>query len=266
MANIITKKPSAKTLVESIRSMGYSFDTAIADIIDNSVSANATRIDINLYLKPDYQISIIDNGNGMNRDQLEEAMRYGSSNPREIRRENDLGRFGLGMKSASLSQCRKLIVTSKYKGNISSFSWDLDLIESRDDWALIEYDDLEIRQLKDINLLENHKSGTMVSWYGFDKLEASAKTLDKALPFQLDNAKNYISLVFHRYIHSGLEIYVNNIILNTIDPFLQNHPLTIRKREQKIDVDGHYIYVKPYILPHSNALSIADVEKLGGKD
>jgi DNA mismatch repair ATPase MutL len=99
--------------MESTRAIGYSLETAIADVLDNSITAESEIIDI--YFSPfeSEYLAIVDNGNGMNEDELIAAMRYGSSNPLNIRKTEDLGRFGLGMKTASLSQCRKLTVISK---------------------------------------------------------------------------------------------------------------------------------------------------------
>ena len=116
MDNLVTILPNAASLIESMRSIGYSFETAIADIIDNSISAKATKIEIferkNNGL---HYVQIIDNGLGMTNDELIEAMRLGSKNPIEKRDKDDLGRFGLGLKSASFSQCRVLTVVSKKK-------------------------------------------------------------------------------------------------------------------------------------------------------
>ena len=120
--------PYAPVLVESMRSLGYSFESAVADLIDNSISANAKRIDIIMIPSDEPTLMIIDDGDGMSSKELQEAMRYGSQNPLEIRGENDLGRFGLGLKSASLSQCRELTVTSKKNGKLSGFAWKLDHI------------------------------------------------------------------------------------------------------------------------------------------
>ena len=128
MAIKINTPPKAEQLIESLRSMGYTFKTALADIIDNSLSAGATAIDIELDEFPESTIFIIDNGRGMNRIELQKAMTYGSGNPKDIREESDLGRFGLGLKSASLSQCAKLIVASKTSHDVSAFCWDLEVI------------------------------------------------------------------------------------------------------------------------------------------
>ena len=127
--------PNAPILIESTRSTGYSFETALADIIDNSLSKKADRIDVYFdSLEP--FLAVIDNGTGMNRNELLDAMRYGSKSSLEERDQNDLGRFGLGMKTASLSQCRKLTVFSKKDGVLTGACWDLDYIIEKNDWSL----------------------------------------------------------------------------------------------------------------------------------
>ena len=118
--------PQADTLMGSMRSMGYSFEAAIADVIDNSISANCNVVKLFFPSEPidDLVVGILDDGEGMSADVLFEAMRYGSTDSELERPVNDLGRFGLGMKSASLSQCRILTVVSLHKGRLSSYSWD----------------------------------------------------------------------------------------------------------------------------------------------
>ena len=110
----VTIVPSAAALIQSNRAIGYSFEAAVADIIDNSISADAKFVDIRSGLNgDDTYLAIIDDGMGMTSNELLNAMRYGSINPLEKRNLNDLGRFGLGMKVASLSQCSILTVISK---------------------------------------------------------------------------------------------------------------------------------------------------------
>ena len=110
----VTATPEASSMIETFRSIGYNIETAIADIIDNSISAEAKNIWINFeWLGADTWLSIKDDGFGMNNEELIQAMRPGSKNPLEDRTDNDLGRFGLGLKTASFSQARKLSVISK---------------------------------------------------------------------------------------------------------------------------------------------------------
>ena len=110
-------KPTADILMTSMRAMGYSFESAVADIIDNSISAHANEIVIRFPENPSERfVAICDNGDGMTQHELFDAMKYGSEGKRDGRSEDDLGRFGLGLKAASLSQCRKLTVVSKKNG------------------------------------------------------------------------------------------------------------------------------------------------------
>ena len=120
--------PFAPSLIESMRSLGYSFESAVADIIDNSISAEAKRIDVRIQTGKSPYLIVFDDGCGMSDDKLRESMRYGSQNPLVERSKNDLGRFGLGLKSASLSQCRQLTVVSKQSNEFSCYKWDLDYI------------------------------------------------------------------------------------------------------------------------------------------
>ena len=121
--------PDPGSLSESLRGMGYTLPTAVSDIIDNSISAEAKTISISM-IKADEEVEaslkILDDGIGMTRDELVHAMVLGAVSPLVKRSRNDLGRFGLGLKTASFSQCRRLTVVSKRNGEVSSFSWDLD--------------------------------------------------------------------------------------------------------------------------------------------
>ena len=106
--------PSPKILVESMRDIGYNLNSAISDLIDNSIAANAKNIRINFEVNNESSlITVRDDGSGMSEDELICAMKFGSSDPLEERTKKDLGRFGLGLKTASFSQCRRLIVCTR---------------------------------------------------------------------------------------------------------------------------------------------------------
>lgn len=259
--------PYAPLLIESMRSLGYSFDTAIADLVDNSVSARAKNISILLDPSKDPQLIIFDDGHGMDSATLEEALRFGSRGPSETREAHDLGRFGLGLKSASLSQCRRLVVVSKRDGCLSCFSWDLDEVQRSNDWSIIEYSPEEIAKLPSINLFDDIESGTYVLLQNFDRISATSSDVGSTIIKSLDSTEGHLSLVFHRIIsEDGVKIYINNRPIEPKDPFLEHHKSTQRLREQEITIDGSRITLQPYILPHRNKLTAEDLKKVGGSE
>ena len=131
-----------------MRDLGYSLETAIADLIDNSISAGADTIDIICDVSGEHPVMVIlDNGRGMTEDELLDAMRHGTGNPRQHRSPQDLGRFGLGLKTASFSQCRSLTVVSTRDGTVCGAEWNLDRIDAADDWILSILDDADIHGL-----------------------------------------------------------------------------------------------------------------------
>ena len=233
--------PFAPNLIESMRSLGYSFETAIADLIDNSISANASKIDILLSPIDNPYLIILDNGYGMNSKELEEALRYGAKNPLERRENNDLGRFGLGMKSASLSQCRKLVVASKKDGAISCFSWDLDYIIQNKEWMLLEYGSEEIEKLPQIELLKALPSGTYLMLENFDRISSSTYDLNTTRNSYMNSTIDHLALVFHRFLNDDVDIYVNNNKIIPRDPFLTTNRGTQPLPEQFITINDNKI-------------------------
>ena len=169
MADIRENRPTADVLMFSMRAMGYTFEAAIADVIDNSISADASVVELGFPTNPtERYVTISDNGTGMTTDELFDAMKYGSQLKGQNRSENDLGRFGLGLKSASLSQCRKLTVISKKNGVKSAMIWDLDIIERERDWAIMVCSPDETEALRNSAWLDDKESGTIVIWENFD--------------------------------------------------------------------------------------------------
>lgn len=157
--------PSAKRLIRSLRDMGYDFCQAVADVVDNSVEAKATQISIDIEFDGDNSwVRIADNGVGMKPEVLREALRYGSDRDYE---EEDLGKFGLGLKTASMSQCQRLSVASRWnaeRADIAAYSWDLDHIKATNKWEILPIErgslGLTIREpLKE-------STGTVVLWDG----------------------------------------------------------------------------------------------------
>ena len=223
--------PFAPSLIESMRSLGYSFQTAIADLVDNSISAKAKKIKIISEPQNNPYLIIFDDGIGMTKDELYEAMRYGSTNPLAKRNSDDLGRFGLGLKSASLSQCRKLIVISKKNEIINSYAWDLDYITQTGQWLLKGFSDEEIQKFPYINLLSEVSSGTYILLCEFDRIEVGTNDICKTFNKCLSDMTDHLALVFHRFLEEGLIIEVNNTEIEPRDPFLLNNSATQRKKE-----------------------------------
>jgi hypothetical protein len=133
----VTAAPGAAALMEGIRDFGYWLGAALADVIDNSITKHASVIEVETDMfDASPSIIITDNGVGMSETDLRAAMVLGSQDPRAHRDATDLGRFGLGLKTASFSQCRRLTVATKANKTTSAARWDLDLVTRTDEWLL----------------------------------------------------------------------------------------------------------------------------------
>ena len=260
----------------SMRSMGYSFEAAIADVIDNSISANCKLVKLFFPSEPtdELVVGILDDGEGMSADVLFEAMRYGSTDSELERQANDLGRFGLGMKSASLSQCRILTVVSLQNKKLSSYSWDYNYIQERKEWVVKKLSQSEIISLPHIHSLLEFQHGTLVLWQDFDMLEKSnGGMVYDALVELKDSVANNIALIFHNFLSArgkeNVKMYVNKGKIRPMDPFLESHPKTTTKKERSIairDSKGkeRQIWIKPYILPFATDLNNEHRKLIGG--
>ena len=262
--------PYAPTLMESTRAIGYSIEAAIADVIDNSIAASASQVDIDFFPIGESYIAILDNGWGMTADELVIAMQYGSKSPLETRDEQDLGRYGLGMKTASLSQCRILTVLSKKSGVYAGAQWNLNHIKDAESWSLLILDEDEAKTYPSFEKLDKYENGTLVIWQDLDKFAVGESDIAEAFKRKMDIIREHLSLVFHRYLSGEpgikkLDIRMNEQSVQAQDPFL------IKKSTQLMDeeiivVRGQKVRVKPYILPHTSKLTQKELKELGGKD
>ncbi len=265
--------PYAPSFIESMRAVGYSLESALADIVDNSISAQATLVRIEFRPFDEPYVAILDNGKGMNSDELTQAMRHGGKGPIEMRSPQDLGRFGLGLKTASLSQCRKLwVVSLKEKKKLSALCWDLDLVSKKKDWVLwVSDNEEEIKSLPHVEDIVRQGHGTVVIWQELDRLAAGELSLSSALGTKMDRAREHLAQVFHRYLagETGLlklSIEINNKPLEPIDPFLASHKSTQKLYEDIFSVEDQEIRVQPYILPHITKLSPEELRLAGGEE
>lgn len=262
--------PYAPTLIESTRAIGYSLEAAVADIIDNSIAANAKNVDIYFFPVDGAYIAILDNGKGMTEEEIDVAMQYGSKNPIEERDKKDLGRFGLGLKTASLSQCRCLTVISKQGDNLEGRQWDIDHVTEVGDWSLNVLDEEDIQQIPQFDELIKHESGTLVVWQKLDRLKAGEINFELSLGRKIDRVRDHLSLVYHRYLagESGitkLKLSINGEKIKGIDPFLTDKSVQAMDDETLV-IQGNKILVRPYILPHISKLTSDEIKMLGGKD
>lgn len=256
-----TLPPRAASLSESMRDIGYSLETAIADIIDNSIAANATRVDIWIDFNTGQpRLGVTDNGCGLNRQELLEAMRHGSAHPRTRRNTDDLGRFGLGLKTASFSQCRQLTVISRKDGETSGAVWDLDTVSDHDEWVVGILNREEIQASPYMDKLGTH--GTLVLWQKLDRLceGNSADVKQDMLYEKMEATEKHLALVFHRYLagevrNRKLEVHINGHPVKPFDPFCLNNKATQLLPEEIIRIAGEEVRIQPYILPHHSKLT-----------
>ncbi len=248
--------PEASSMIETFRAIGYSIEAAVADVIDNSISAEAKNVWLNFDWKgSETWVSIKDDGFGMNNEELIQAMKPGSKNPLDGRSNKDLGRFGLGLKTASFSQCRKLTVLSKKEGFQQAFwTWDLDYVKESGKWELLRF----LPDAKMESEIDNQKSGTIVLWNDIDRLVKNfhsddAKALDKFLVI-MEQVKNHLSMVFHRFIESGsIKIWFQGRQIKAWNPFLISESATQIFPDEYLN-NGKVI-VKGFVLPHKSKIS-----------
>lgn len=268
--------PKASTLMGSLRSMGYSFESAVADVIDNSLSAHAQNVRILFPMNPmdELALGILDDGDGMTKEVLLEAMRYGCMSAEKERSEEDLGRFGMGMKSASLSQCRCLTVVSFEGKTLNGLTWDYNHILETQDWMIQELDGSEINKLPYIEKLKTQKRGTLVIWQDFDVLSnSSGGQVYSTLMDLRSTLEKSLALIYHRFLFgigtSRLHIFINELDVKPQDPFLEQHPKTTVKKEIELDIKDskgieRMIKIRPFILPFATELKEKDKQLIGG--
>ena len=263
MATEQSKIPPAKSLIQGLRCIGYNFSTALADIIDNSISADAKHIQV--LSNPDDEepyVVIFDDGHGMGFNELDNAMTLGSDRDEKEDSEYELGRFGLGLKSASFSQCLRLTVASKNCNRINAMRYDLNKIQEKNEWLLDILDSEEIDSLPEIDLLKKANTWTLVIWQCFDKIMEESDSFKNSFINAIGVAKSHIELVFHRF-WDDIEISFNGHRIEKRDPFLTNAPNHQEGRTMTINVDGQDIFVTPFVLPYANSLTEDNKRMLG---
>lgn len=258
--------PSARRLVQSLRDLGYGLPDAVADLVDNSIAARATKVWIDVgFAGDDSWIRIADNGKGMPGAVLTEAMRYGSETTYDL---EDLGKYGLGLKTASTSQCRRLTVATRHGNGSARLEvrrWDLDQVIERNEWDI---ERLRVGECRPELLapLDRHK-GTVVMWERLDRVLRYARTgaAENWLLRLCRDIERHLAMVFHRFLSSEaqrsspLKIYLNDNPIESWDPYCRDerHTKELPTCELALEREGEkrVIRVEPYILPNKSQFS-----------
>lgn len=263
MQESILLSPPPVFFIKSISEQGYSLSTAISDLIDNSITAGATRVELLIDIKrTPIKLYIADNGSGMSSNDLTSNMRFPSADLDVQRSGIDLGRFGLGLKTASFSQSRNYTVISKTKDTtFEGRTWDVEYLKHTNDWSLI------INSQNDLNTLlsefsvvsnnfhehsDNFKVSTLVVWANLYKLERLLKKDE--INDELKNLRSHLGLVYHRYIQSNkLQIRLNNQLIESFEPFLHDISGVQTVSEHFWQTSNSYIKFQGIILPKRSA-------------
>jgi hypothetical protein len=263
--------PFAPSLIESMRAVGYSLESALADILDNSISAEASNIAVRFSPYDEPYVAVVDDGRGMTRDELYNAMRHGSRNPNDVRTAKDLGRFGLGLKTASLSQARQLTVVTCKDRKLSGARWDLDVIARTQHWTLLTLDRGDISAIPFVDELIKKGQGTIVLWRHLDRLLSAEGSIELGLREGMTRVRQHLALVFHRFLgdedrRSRVALSMNMDPIVPQDPFLTWHTATQALPVQDIHILGADVTVQPYILPHYTKLTPEELRVAGGEE
>lgn len=246
-------EPDPGSLIESLRSFGYSLETAVADLVDNSITAGARTVDIDFHWAgKDSWISILDDGSGIAPELLSDVMRPGSSNPLDDRDTNDLGRFGLGLKTASFSQGRSLTVaTQTSAAGLACRRWDLDHVQETRQWQLLKAPRPDSAER--LAAVEKLEHGTLVLWENLDRVVGSDTSDADSRHFYAaaERVERHLAAVFHRFLtKNGLKVTLNGNRVEPWDPFCSTHEATQLLPGEALRCGGGLVRVQPYVLPH----------------
>ena len=249
--------------MESLRATGYSLPDAVCDLIDNSITAGARNIWLNFHWAgADSWASILDDGSGMTESELVDAMRIGSRSPRESRERSDLGRYGLGLKTASISQARSLTVATHTasESGVHFRRWDLDHLATSGDWQLLNVP-VESAAAAVLDRLTELEHGTLVVWAKLDRLVGDVGVANARARRQFHDAlsgvEEHVAMVFHRFMteRNSVSIRINDQAIGPWDPFMADETATQRLPSETLGPSDSGIVVSPFVLPHHSRLS-----------
>ncbi len=224
-------------------------------MIDNSIAAGAASIALSIdWNGGDPRIGVLDDGHGMSREDLEEAMRFGGAGPNATRRPGDLGRFGLGLKTSSLSQCRRLTVISRQSDVESRLSWDVDAVIDSRRWLALR--DVEIAAFDHVSMPAS--DGTLVVLERMDEYGGLFGLDAERFFARISDIRAHFAMVFHRFLNGDgrrIRIIVNGREVHGWDPMLRTHPATRMLGTGTIGAGSQTLRVTSYVLPHRDRFS-----------
>jgi hypothetical protein len=269
-----TLPPNPARLIEGLRDTGYDFNTALADIVDNSVDAGATKIDIRINMDPDGDIlvTVADNGCGMDEQTLLDGMTYGAQGRVDPKR---LGKFGLGLKTASTAFCRMLSVITRSSGenHLVKATWDLDHVVSASEWELLLNVPTEYEEDL-LNEVAPNSSGTLVMWDKVDRLlkdysQPGGKPARNALERIVSGFRDHAAMIYQRFLNKAdergrnVEMTLNGQPVTPWDPFCEDETGTelVAEKKQAVELDGGQLVeftIRAFILPRKEWFSSAE--------
>lgn len=257
--------PRASAMIEALRGLGYNTATALADIIDNSIAAGADLVQLQFDWHEDAsRIHLLDNGRGMSSAELDKAMRLGERSPLEVREASDLGRFGLGLKTASFSQCRRLTVATINQNGLECLRWDLDVLAASadDGWHLLE--GAHAGSERFLQPLVDAGKGTMVLWEVLDRIVTKGYAVQDFIDLTYQ-VEQHLGMVFHRFLaDKRLRILLNGRAVRAWDPFLTGHPAKPWSPPPAAYPVAREVVAQCHVLPHRDRLSSKEYDDAAG--
>lgn len=263
--------PVPAGMVASLSSLGYSLPAAVADLIDNSVSAEARNIDVEFtWAGRDSWIAVIDDGRGMSIQELVTAMTVAARGPATLRASTDLGRFGVGLKSASFSQSRQLSVATATAGDWHVRTWDLDVVEETGEWRLLHGADVDTTTVLD-RLRSATDHGTIVLWrrlngYHGDDVSEDDERTQRQFYAEAARTELHLAMVFARFLSGShrRNLRVSGSAVEPWDPFMSNHPSVQRLPTENLPLAGSSVRVEAFVLPSAHRLTPEEYEAAAG--
>ncbi|MDA8941113.1 ATP-binding protein [Porticoccaceae bacterium] len=274
----IENNPDADRLIHGLRDTGYSFNTAAADIVDNSIAAGATQVSIDIVLEDTGRRYVFfgDNGHGMNEADLLDALRYGAPKRSD---EKSLGKFGLGLKTASSSICKRFDVISRKSSSdqLAKLGWDVDVVAEQNAWVNIK-DSVTPEDKENFSEYCGEK-GTLVVWSNCDQLLGAAykkpggSQEQRAITNLTKKLKEHLALTYHKFLFEdddsqpNIKIFLNGEAVEGFNPFYEEKSDQILPAsETKIPIETengeeHVAHVHAWILPHRKTMSNAENDK-----